>query len=558
MFKRFPVLLAGGLAGLAIALPVGAADKLFYKTGSLVRSVEVQSLEQFAADGTVASDLGFIFRVTNVDAATQASYQEELTRTIPIDSDLLSRFLYTPIGESLLTEVGHIFQTRGGNNGGLSLRAAIVRTAEENDGISLIDTFRYLPTDMQIDLDQAQALANQVEKVIQLTQESVQEMANLSAAEAVAEPAVDYSSLRDLTQPGPYGFSDRRITVTDPSRQGDATSEPRSFYIEIYQPRTWPSGSIPVVVFSHGLTAAPGSRKELAEHLASYGYLVVLPQHPGSDQIQFEHFQQGLSNNLFFIDEFINRPLDISFTLDELERLNSSEFDGRLNLEQVAVMGHSFGGYTALAVGGATFDFDYLAKTCDRPFALVNTSLLLQCQALRLPHENYNFRDPRVTAVAVLNPVNSAIFGPQGLAQVQVPIMVGAGSHDPATPAVFEQFQTFPWLGSTDKTLLLLEGQAHVDTSALDAGALQLFGSLPNLTLASSELINTYLETYMLAFLECYLRRNLEYRLYLRASYAAYLSADQEFKLYAISPTSEADLVTPIEQQLIEQQLIEQ
>ena len=52
-------------------------------------------------------------------------------------------------------------------------------------------------------------------------------------------------------------------------------------------------------------------------------------------------------------------------------------------------------------------------------------------------------------------------------------ILVAAGSHDPATPAVFEQFRTFPLIETEPKYLVLMEGQAHVDISDLDAGISQ-------------------------------------------------------------------------------------
>lgn len=43
--------------------------------------------------------------------------------------------------------------------------------------------------------------------------------------------------------------------------------------------------------------------------------------------------------------------------IDELERRNPSQFEGRLDLQNVGVPGHSFGGYGALAVAGAVIDF---------------------------------------------------------------------------------------------------------------------------------------------------------------------------------------------------------
>ncbi|NJL83535.1 MAG: hypothetical protein HC890_12350 [Chloroflexaceae bacterium] len=146
-------------------------------------------------------------------------------------------------------------------------------------------------------------------------------------------------------------------------------------------------------------------------HLASHGYLVAVPQHPGSDSIWLEKFLTGLVKDVFDVNDFINRPLDITFVLDELERRNASLFDNRLNLDSVGLFGHSFGGYTALAVAGATIDWDNLQASCDRFPRQPNVSLLLQCRALQLPRQNYQFQDERVKVIIVSNPVNGSILG---------------------------------------------------------------------------------------------------------------------------------------------------
>ena len=105
--------------------------------------------------------------------------------------------------------------------------------------------------------------------------------------------------------------------------------------------------------------------------------------------------------------EFIDRPKDISYVIDELERRNQIAMRGKLDLNKIAVIGHSFGGYTALAVAGATLEFEHLAQEC--PGSL-NLSLLLQCNALNLDPEVYSLKDERVKAIALTNPLKSTIF----------------------------------------------------------------------------------------------------------------------------------------------------
>jgi predicted dienelactone hydrolase len=215
----------------------------------------------------------------------------------------------------------------------------------------------------------------------------------------------------------------------------------------------------------------------------------------------------------------------------------------------VGIVGHSFGGTTALLVAGAEFDWQNLKRECG-PGNYPNTSLFLQCQALDLPQDKYSFRDERITSVFTLNPVTSALFGRGGLAKVKIPVVLLAGSFDPAAPAVLEQMRTFPWLGGTDKYLVLSDGQAHVDFSQLDAGVSELLGSMKDLTLPSPDLLNTYRDGLLVPFFEVYLAQNPEFKPFIESysSYAQHLSEGQEFKIYLISGKSSQALVDEIQQ----------
>jgi len=70
----------------------------------------------------------------------------------------------------------------------------------------------------------------------------------------------------------------------------------------------------------------------------------------------------------------INRPLDVKYLLDELERRDKSDLSFQLNLQQVGVIGQSLGA-TALALAGATFNFKQLQNDCE------DLSNFLECVA---------------------------------------------------------------------------------------------------------------------------------------------------------------------------------
>jgi len=143
---------------------------------------------------------------------------------------------------------------------------------------------------------------------------------------------------------------------------------------------------VPVIVISHGLGSDSSNFEYLATHLASYGFAVVVPNHPGSDSKQLRSLLNGSASEVAKPDEFYND------TLEERKK-SDPRLRGRLNLQQVGVFGQSFGGYTALVLAGAKIHFEQLKKDC-KPDALKDTwnaSLLLQCRALELHHKNKEF-----------------------------------------------------------------------------------------------------------------------------------------------------------------------
>ncbi len=527
---------------VATAMPIKAAEKIYFIYPPVSQSLRISSLEAFAEDGTINKDLSFYLNLAGVDDQEKAKFREVLLKRAELDPIIVSRFFKTEIGEDILERIGSIINIQGGSNGKYALRGAMVLAALDDEGLSLLNFLRQLPTNIQIDLTKALKLEQLTEKVVKATKLfSEEEIPQLSAMEVADAPTIDFADLPDLRQPGTYGVEKQTWNLTDDSRQ-------RTFYVDVYRPKQWREGKTPVVVISHGLGSQPEDFAQRAQHLASYGYVVALPQHIGSDYQQQLALIKGYSRQVFLTDEFINRPLDVSYVLDELERRNAREFDGRLALDRVGVFGHSFGGYTALAIAGATFDFDHLERECAIGRGRLNTALLLQCRALDLERKTYNFRDERVIAVLAHNPVNRSIFGPEGLSQIQIPVLLGSGSYDPATPFVFEQLGSFTWLNVPDKYLVLEEGQTHVDISQLDAGASEMIDSFAKVTLPETQLLDDYSNATMLAFSEVHIANNADYRPYLQSSYLAYLSQEQEFKSYLISNASSEKLSQAIEQ----------
>jgi predicted dienelactone hydrolase len=391
-----------------------------------------------------------------------------------------------------------------------------------------LNLFNLLPTG-NVNLEGASLwqLPKEVNLMIRATRFFTAQIAAI-AASSMATPPQDFSGLVEPRQRGKFTTSHEKLLITDGDRQ-------RRFYVLLYQPEVEPGSSIPVLIFSHGLGAAPEDFAEIADHLASYGYVVALPQHIGSDRTKTSAANSKDINKIFDYQEFRERPEDIRVVIDELERLNQEKFFGKLDLENVGVAGHSLGGYTALAVAGAEINFDYLREVCNHPLPGINISLFVQCQALNLPEDNYQFRDERVKAIFIKNPLGSAVFSKEGLEKITIPVMILGGNLDHLTPFVFEQLKPFTWLATPDKYLGLAEGQSHTKIPWDELGISELIISLLQLNIVEDSKLDTvYVNPMAIAFFGLHLLGQEEFRPLLTSDYGQHLSEEQLFKFYLL------------------------
>ena len=531
-------LFAGLCAPLMAISPVHAGERLSFSYGPLIRSLRISSLQAFAKDGSVADDLAFFLQFT--PANRREELRSALVQRADIDPLLVSQFFNSQIGADVLERLGRGITMQRGGNGKFALRSALVGAAFSSDGLSLLNVLQQLPTNIQLHGEAIAGAAKAGEKVIAATEAITSTLRSLSAKEAAAQPKVNFNSLPDPAKPGPFSVRKEVWNLVDASRN-------RSFYVDLYIPEKNKAAQIPVILFSHGLASRPEDYAAGLKHLASYGYVVAAPQHPGSDTIWLKAMLKGLHQDIFDVQDFIQRPKDISYVIDELGRRNASSFERKLNLASVGIAGHSFGGYTALAVAGATLDFDHLQADCTRPYAALDISLLLECRALELPRKSYTLHDPRARAVFAANPVMRSIFGPKGIRAIAIPVMLASGSYDPAAPAALEQALPFTWLKEANKYWMPLEGQAHVNFNEIDPGIKQTIESVGDLMLPSQGLISNYINATTVPFFEIHLRNNQSYLPLLTSFYSQYLSKDKKFQLFLISGTSSPGIVSAIE-----------
>ena len=522
MFPRREVAIAAGLtACLTMGLPTPAAEaaeRIRFRYGLYELVVTRAELKTFADTGEAEGGLKTVLSFLDSELAGQ--FRGALQANYDLNPVLASRFAYTQSGEQLLTEAGNLIQTESGLNGFKGLRAALVLGAAEPDGLSLLGFIEQFPTDIQIDIGQAQATAKNFGQLLGQTQQAIGQLAAETAALAQSEPAVDFATLPDPRLPGEMGAVVQTLTLYDETRD-------RTIVTDVYTPDVPTNAELPVIVVSNGLGARRDRFTELAMHLASHGFAVAIPDHPGSDRERLQAFYQGLEPENFEPTEYIDRPQDVSFVLDELTRLDDEMFDGRLNPESAGVFGYSFGGTTALALAGAEIDRDHLQQDCETRSSLFNISLLYQCRALELPTAvlTTDLRDERVQASYVFVPFTRSLYGPDGLAQVEGPVLWEATDKDILTPFVVEQLPAYNWLAESEdeRYLAITAGLPHAKITQEVLGRLTQEESNWETIRPIAE---GYHQTLGAAFFQVHLAQNETYRPYLQARGAQYLTEE--------------------------------
>lgn len=112
--------------------------------------------------------------------------------------------------------------------------------------------------------------------------------------------------------------------------------------------------SFPLVVMSHGFGGWNTQFSNLAEHIASHGYVVASIDHAD------HHASDVVGAMLSFGNVLVDRTLDQRQVLQQLLAKSDAADKGyaaQINPGKVALIGYSMGGYGALASAGAIYSF---------------------------------------------------------------------------------------------------------------------------------------------------------------------------------------------------------
>ncbi len=505
-------------APVAISSPAQGAQEIYISYGPLEVSLPIASLELYATEGKIDQELAFYAGYLKPEQLVQL--RKVLVTRVDVTPVAIAQFLYSTQGEIILNRIGEIIQTKARQPGFYAIRASLIKAAARPEGLTLLNILREFPTygirvDSQRGFQVIESLSNLVRQtgvaIAAVEQQASQEAAIQTQPQAsnllLSPRKSQFSRLTDLRQPGQTGYSKQSLTLND-LRRG------RTFPVDLYLPNS--TGLVPVIVISHGLGSDRQTFEYLAIHLASYGFAVAVPEHPGSNAQQIQALVNGLANQVTAPTELADRPLDIKFMLDELKR----DFGNRLNLEQVGVLGQSLGGYTSLALVGAKINYEQLQKDCTPSNDSLNLSLLVQCRALEQPF-TYELQDRRIKGAIAINPIGSSIFGQAQFSQIKTPLMLVAGSDDTVAPALAEQIQPFTWLTNANKYLALIKGGTHFSTLVDTTAAIPI---PPSAIGPHPEVAREYIKALSVAFFKTYIANDASYQAYLNAGYAQFIS----------------------------------
>ncbi len=242
---------------------------------------------------------------------------------------------------------------------------------------------------------------------------------------------------------GPFAVGRETIAITDPTRSRTLTVDvwypvdpsdangPPSVYDLVFT--GLPSevalagvpasseGPFPLVVFSHGNQGIRFQSFFLCETLASHGFVVAAPDHAGNTALDLLNPGTPFQTR--------DRPLDVSFVIDEMLARSANPADslsGRISRWRIGVTGHSFGGFTALAVASGFEDVP---------------------------------PDPRVRVIVPMSPASNGLSD-EALGSIDLQTLIVGGTADITTPIEPNSVRPFE----------LISGRPRYRVDVVDAG----------------------------------------------------------------------------------------
>lgn len=200
------------------------------------------------------------------------------------------------------------------------------------------------------------------------------------------------------------------------------------------------AGLRPLILLSHGFGGSAATLAWLGAGLAAHGFIAVAVNHPGNNGSERTTVDGYALKWL--------RALDLSAVIDAMRA--DPNFGNRIDLARIGAAGHSYGGYTVIAIAGGVTDPERTPAFCRSPAADAlctsqqGASELRQRSLTRLTTDadfrqrysaaGHSYRDERVRAVFAMAPGPVPDFTPESLGAISIPVAIVAGSADEIAP----------------------------------------------------------------------------------------------------------------------------
>jgi predicted dienelactone hydrolase len=271
-----------------------------------------------------------------------------------------------------------------------------------------------------------------------------------------------------LSEPGPHEVGVRTFEAEDPTRD-DRTVAIRVYYPAVLEPDDPGTASTPGAVPDP--SGAPYPLILSSTKVASI-FAPLLVSHG------FAWASVDNLDSYYPMDaQLIDQPRDILFALEQVATDPPEALDGLIDTDQAGAIGYSFDGYNALALSGARVDPAYYQAQCPTPdtttaaivpdpayicgpagaweefAAHAGEAITASADGLWQP-----MTDPRIRAVMPMAAEGWWLFGERGLAAVDRPILMIAGTTDELYQ---ENALVFERLGTPDKAMISFVGRDH-------------------------------------------------------------------------------------------------
>jgi predicted dienelactone hydrolase len=249
----------------------------------------------------------------------------------------------------------------------------------------------------------------------------------LSAAASCA--AADDPGLKITMMHMPHQGAETRVAIWYPADGNNALTlyadSPVFQGVEAAVDAPIGQGKFPVVLFSHGMGGTDRAQAWLASALAERGAIVVMVNHPHSTWGDFD-MSVGIQH--------WTRAADLSSALDQVEA--DPVFGPHIDTSRIMAAGFSYGGWTALSLGGLTGNLAGAVKACTAQRASMKVCDMMLSDKVSLQTQdpglwNASHADPRVTRVAAIDP--GFVWGLEQANTTNLrprPLMIGLGGDD--------------------------------------------------------------------------------------------------------------------------------